>query len=371
MVLRFRFRAAACCLPLLLLVLTGCGGHAAAPPASGASPTSGQGAPTATRTIVDMAGRTVTIPAEVATVGTGYPAVNQILFMLGSADRLVANDKGAAETSPFFASIYPRLKDIPGLFTAGAPEVNIEELARIRPDVVFLTPSGEPLLEALANIDVSAVIISVFNDPEQLKAGVTLIADVMGGDAPARAQRFADYYDANVSRAAAATADIPQASKPTAYYTANGPLVTEGKGSIVTTWMDQAGGRNIAAENGISAPPTFATVTLEDVLAWNPDIIICRDPETKQEILQDARWRTIAAVRNDRVIVNPAGVFVWSVRSAESALQPLWAAQTFHPDRFPDLDIRQVVRDFYQKFYSYSLSDQQLDQIFNPPPSRR
>lgn len=34
---------------------------------------------------------------------------------------------------------------------------------------------------------------------------------------------------------------------------------------------------------------------------------------------------------------------------------PCGPPQTFHPDRFHDLDMRQVVRDFYQEFYSYTL----------------
>ncbi len=110
----------------------------------------------------------------------------------------------------------------------------------------------------------------------------------------------------------------------------------------------------------------FATATLESVLGWNPDFIICRDPATKQKILQDPRWRSIAAVRNNRVVINPQGVFVWSVRSGESALQPIWAAKTFHPDLFADLDMRKEVRDFYQNFYAYTLSDQRLDGILNP-----
>jgi iron complex transport system substrate-binding protein len=150
------------------------------------------------------------------------------------------------------------------------------------------------------------------------------------------------------------------------YYTAGNPLQTEGKGSIVTTWMDAAGGRNIAAENGISTPPTFTTVPFEDVVGWNPDVIICREPGTKAAILADQRWHDVAAVKNNRVFVSPRGVFIWSVRSAEAALQPLWAAKMLHPDEFADLDMRKEVKDFYTRFYSYDLSEQQIDTILNP-----
>ncbi|MGH3778235.1 MAG: hypothetical protein ACRDRR_21270 [Pseudonocardiaceae bacterium] len=101
-------------------------------------------------------------------------------------------------------------------------------------------------------------------------------------------------------------------------------------------------------------------------MRWDPDIIVCRDAPTKPEILADPRWSNVTAVRNQQVFANPTGVYVWSVRSAESALQPLWAAKTFHPDLFPELDMAAEVKNFYSTFYSYDLSDDQVNAILNP-----
>jgi iron complex transport system substrate-binding protein len=359
-----RFRTlAAYCIPLVLglVALTGCSSQ---PAIATHTPNTTQAPVATTRTVVDLAGRTVTIPARVGRIGTNYPAVNQMIFMLGGMDRLVATDQGEA-SNKLFETIYPRLKNIPAPFGASTTDVNVEALAGTRPDVVFLS-SNSPMVAKLQNLGITAVVLSVFNTPAQLKAGVKLVADVLGGDAPTKAQHFSQYYDGNVARAASATAKIPAANQPKVFYTAGDPLQTEGNGSIVTIWMKEAGGRNIAAENGISAPPTFSTVSIEDVVRWNPDFIVCRDTATKQQILQDPRWRGIAAVRDNRVLINPKGVFVWSVRSGESALQPLWAAKTFHSDLFADLDMRKEVRNFYQTFYSYKLSDQQLDGILSP-----
>jgi iron complex transport system substrate-binding protein len=179
------------------------------------------------------------------------------------------------------------------------------------------------------------VVFASFQNPTQLKAGVTLVADVLGGGAVARAQQFATYYDANVAQVQAKTAGFPPANQPKVYYTTGNPLQTEGQNSTVDVWMTEGGGQNVAAVNGINTAPAFATVTLENVLKWDPDIIVCRDAATKPQILADPRWTNVAAVRNHRVYTNPQGVYVWSVRSAESALQPLWAAKTFHPDLFP------------------------------------
>lgn len=341
--------------PLLVLgalLLAACGQPTAAPPA-------------ATHTVTDMTGHQVSVPVTVNKVGTNYPAVNQILYMLGAMDKLVATDKTEAATGGLFTTMYPRLKSISAPFTAASANVNAEELLRDKPDVVFVS-SSSPAAAKVQSLGIPAVSIAAFNSPKQLEDGVTLIASVLGGGAPAVAQKFRQYYDGAVRRATDATAKLPPTSRPKVYYTANGPLSTEGGKSIVTTWMNQAGADNIAALHGVSAPPVFATVTLENLIAWNPDFIICRDASAKQQILADPRWQGVTAVRTHHVIANPKGVFVWSVRSGESALQPLWAAKTFHPDLFANLDIKQEVRNFYQTFYHHTLTDAELSGILNP-----
>jgi hypothetical protein len=93
---------------------------------------------------------------------------------------------------------------------------------------------------------------------------------------------------------------------------------------------------------------------------------VCRDSATKPQILADARWSNIAAVRNHRLYVNPQGVYVWSVRSAESALQPLWAAKTFHPDLFADIDMTNEVRQSYP-FLSGTRPDQSKGEAKETP----
>lgn len=334
-------------------------------PAPGVAPApSATAARQNTRTAVDMAGRSVKVPAQIDRIGTNYPALTQMIFMLGGADRIVATSQNLAATVPLFVTMYPRLTQISAPF--GSADVNVEQLLSQRPDVVFLSSGSQALIPTLDQVGIPALVAASFKDPDELKAGVKFVGSVLGDSTAARAQQFADYYDANISRVVSATATIPADQRPKVYYTADAPLTTEGQHTIVERWMAQAGGRNIAAENGISTAPAFAAVTFEDVFGWNPDIIIVRDPSTRRAIFDDQRWRSISAVKNDRVLANPRGVFVWSVRSGEAALQPLWAATIFHPDRFRDLDMRKEVKNFYQRFYGYALSDPQLDDILNP-----
>lgn len=341
-------------LGVLVLVLVGCGGQ----------PSGGPPAPSgATRTVVDMTGRSVELPAEVTRIATDFPALNATLLVVGAADRLVATSPGVG---PLYDTLVPTYKAVPQPFDSSLTKVNEEALIAAKPQVVLISAGGKAMLPTFERLGIPAIVFASFQNPQQLKDGVKLVADVVGGAAPAKAKEFADYYDANIARVQAKTAGIAAAARPSAYYTAANPTQTEGQNSIVEAWMDESGAQNMAAANGVNTAPAFATVNLEDVLRWDPDVVICRDFPTRAEILGDPRWQRVTAVRDQKVFVNPTGVYVWSVRSAESALQPLWAATTFHPELFADIDMAQEVKKFYSTFYSYDLSDEQVAAILNP-----
>ena len=118
------------------------------------------------------------------------------------------------------------------------------------------------------------------------------------------------------------------------------------------------------AENGVVGG--FKDVTMEEVVKWNPDFIICRDAHYKPAILSDPAWQDIEAVKKGNVLINPQGVFYWCVRSAEEAIQKLWIAKVLHPEKFPDLDLVEETKYFYKTFHYYELSDADVEEILNP-----
>ena len=125
-----------------------------------------------------------------------------------------------------------------------------------------------------------------------------------------------------------------------------------------------AGGVNVATENGIEG--TFKDITLEDLLAWDPEVIVARDAAHKTEYMSDSRFADLQAVKNNRVYVNPKGVFVWCVRSADEVLQPVWAATVIQPELFGDVDMNKYTYDFYSTYYHYDASDEDLQSILFP-----
>ena len=134
---------------------------------------------------------------------------------------------------------------------------------------------------------------------------------------------------------------------------------------MASQWASLAGGVNIADK---VAKGWGKTLSMEYVLAENPDVIVLMDKgavAAREHILSDPVWRGIAAVKEKKVYVNPSAVFYWERYGAEEALQVLWAAKVLHPERFADIDMAEETRDFYKTFFEYDLSEAELAEILN------
>ncbi len=102
--------------------------------------------------------------------------------------------------------------------------------------------------------------------------------------------------------------------------------------------------------------------TIEQVVAWNPEIIIASNKEFAAQVHSDPAWAAIAAVKSGRVYLSPKLPFGWvDYPPAVNRLIGLWwLAKIFYPDRFPE-DIKTLARNFYTMFYHVTPTAAQLD----------
>jgi iron complex transport system substrate-binding protein len=316
-----------------------------------------------TRQITDAAGRIVTIPSRVNRVADPWPANNAMVLMLGGADKLVATSLQARK-QPWLRRLYPRIGQVPAAFdTAG--DVNVETLIGARPDVILMAYGGSlpRWLDAVDSYRVPVVMMP--NDSLQgLKTTVRMTGEVLGERESQVAAEYIRYFDDNIRRVTQVTGKLTPSERPKVLHTATpGILVVDGRHSVIDDWINVAGGVNAADVVGLGRP-----VTMEQVAAWNPDVIIvgtAPNRQNRQAILDDPRWRQIKAVREGKVFANPSGAYLWDRHSAEAALQVLWAAKLLHPALFPDLDVRLETKRFYAKFFHHALTDAELASILN------
>lgn len=341
------------------VVVAGCGG----------STPQGASGDRSSHTVTDMSGAKVDVPRRVDRIAEQFPAHTVTDLLLGVGDELVGISNNV-KTLPFLAKVDPGITSVPELFKSGAP-VNMEELLTHKPDVVSALPGDDGTLKPFAEGGLPAVDLSFTTFPE-LTRSMTVAGQIYGGDATRRAQRYNAYFESGLAMVRSRLKSLPDSAKPGVVHLASfPPLVVDGGDSIIDQWIKVAGGTDAAA--GVDT--SHITVTFEQLLKWNPDVIIVETPGGDQglpagsgesvvsALQKQPGWSGLKAVRSQHVYVNPQGLYPWDRFGPEEALQIQWAAKTLHPDLFKDLDIRSVTRRFYHTFFGYDMSAAELDHM--------
>jgi iron complex transport system substrate-binding protein len=155
-------------------------------------------------------------------------------------------------------------------------------------------------------------------------------------------------------------ARVPTAQRPRVYY-ARGPkgLETAARGSINVESLERLGARNVA-----EMPGGLAAVSPEQVLGWDPEIVIAIDPAFVASVRADPLWKNVRAVRDGRVYLVPQAPFPWVdfPPSVNRLIGLKWLGRIFYPEQFPE-DLRQETRAFYTLFYHQAPTEAQLDTL--------
>jgi iron complex transport system substrate-binding protein len=110
------------------------------------------------------------------------------------------------------------------------------------------------------------------------------------------------------------------------------------------------------------------SVSMEQVLIWDPDIVII-DSGSPDDLFKDPSWSKLKAVQNKKVYLLPRGVYTWSRETCEAAVMvPQWLAVTAYPDKLNFLNMNERVREFYARNFNYQFTDNIVHNILYPSP---
>ncbi|MCL6447068.1 MAG: ABC transporter substrate-binding protein [Armatimonadetes bacterium] len=320
-----------------------------------------------TRTIVDQLGRTVEIPARVDRIVVLPMPLPSIIYALdGGGEKVVGmhpTARAAVEKS-LLGTLALELKDIPTSFVKQEFTVNLEELLKLQPDVVFQWDHQKEEIEKIEKAGIPVIAIR-YGTQEDLEGWLEIIGDVLGKQE--RAAQIIAYHHRTIEYIKAKTAGISPEKRPRVLYLYNEQLRTAGKGTYNHFWIETTGARNVA--ESISG---WGNANMEQILAWNPEIIyISNFCELQPEDLYGNKlkgqdWSQISAVKNKRVYKIPLAGYRWDPPSVESPLMLKWLAKLHHPDLFVEYSVAKELKDFYASFYGYDLSLEKAFQIVHP-----
>jgi ABC-type Fe3+-hydroxamate transport system substrate-binding protein len=262
--------------------------------------------------LTDDFGDTLVVGAAPKRIVSLNPTTTELLFAIGAGPRVTGRTS---------YDLYPKeALAVPDLGQGLRP--NVEAVLNTHPDLVLLYASADNR-DAARRFRASGVTTAAYKiDHIADMMRVTRVLGRLTGDSAA-AERAVDSVQATLDRVRAQTASLPH---PTVFWPLwETPLLSVGAGSFLHELLEIAGAKNIFAD----LPQPSPTVTFEELLRRDPDMILA-GAKSRNRILGDARWKTLRAVRDGRVVVFDSAIATGpSTRVGASAVS---LARLLHPN---------------------------------------
>lgn len=305
---------------------------------------------------IDAIGREVNIPENIEKIAvTCYGGTTHEMVVLGARNKIVAQP--SMEKFQQIFKMYPAFADIinPGSFD----EVNVEELFKVAPDMAFVgisSKKGNKQIED-AGIPTFTMLIGT-GEIDTIKKEFVEVGKVLGEEE--RAKALVEYWDEKISMVEELVKQVPEDKRKKVYYTGE---------TITNANTGKWGNSFILVAGGINSSEALTTgakeVSVEEVLAWNPDVIITQKrPSGLNDILEDKRIQELTAIKNKEVYPCPIGAFWWDRPSPEAPLAFMWLAKELYPEYTEIIDLEKEVKYFYKNFYEYELTDEEYQSFF-------
>lgn len=314
--------------------------------------------------ITDSLKRKVEIPLRANRILSLQPEISRLLVALGGGEYLIGIDRFLRFEDHLFSLIYPPSKELP-LVALTDESINAETILRFQPDVVFVSPSEPSLAESLSRkLTIPVIALSSMGRFDLLLEELVLTAQVINKEE--RAAELKAYFEEKLAWLAELLKPVASRPKPRVYLAFWSSLVMT---PVYYDPVKAAGGLNLAEGLLPSYSGTVRTVvSLEQILRWNPDIILIHGNYLPQErqvtverILQDKRLSSIEAVKKKRVYYTFGFWYWWD--PAEALFECFYLASLFYPELREKIDLPTLGEEIFAKFYSSPQAFSHLLQI--------
>src|SRR5690625_4139194 len=324
-------------------------------------------APADEHRLQDATGRSVTIPQSIERIFAAGPPASLFVFAVAPEKLLGWTRKPHREETALLPQDYARLPGV-GRLTGRGGSANLERVMALEPDLIIDVGSTAPTYRDLASRmqEQSGIPMLLFDGRIDATPATLRSLGALTGH-PGRGEALANWTEEEIEAIRSGVEAIPRDKRPRVYY-ARGPagLETALSGAINVELLDLLGVTNVAGE--ALGRGGLASVSMEEILAWDPEVIVTVDEEFARNLHAAPLWQQVKAVRQGRVYLAPRNPFPWiDYPPGPNRLIGLsWLAGRLYPDHFPQ-DIGDKVKDFYQHFYHREPSAQEVRALLRSP----
>ena len=337
----------------MTLSLAACGAQSA--------PTEDENTAPETRVFTDSVGREVTVPAQIDQVAVSGPMAQIVLFAL-CPDKLVGISNAWDESAAQYLDTEYYNLPLLGQLYGGKGELNLETLLESGAQVVIDVGEAKgSIVEDLDALQEQTTIPFVHIDATlaTMDETYTLLGDLLG--MPDEAKTLADYCRSTYDRALTIADSVEKANL--LYVTGDAGLNVIAQGSYHAEVIDLLS-NNLAVVDDPSSKGTGNEVDMEQILNWNPDVILFAPDSVYDTVAGDAAWQGVTAIQNGAYYEVPMGPYNWMgfPPSVQRLLGMLWMAKVLYPEA-ADYDLYTEAAEYFKLFYHCDLTREQYDAL--------
>ena len=360
------------------------------------------------RVWTDSLGREVSLPETVERVALAGPLAQIVLYALAPEKLVGYSSDWTADEEQFIPVQYRNLPYLGQLY-GGKGEMNLEELLAAAPDVVI--DIGQPKdsmaeeLDALSE-QTGIPFVHVTMTLDHAGEAFRMLGDLLSLEE--RAEEYAEYCENIFSRAKDIVAKVEveagvepcidgkvsegnslnensEAGEMTGSGAASEAGGTVGCGRKKALYVLGPDGLNVIARDSYhselmdlftenlavlpnpSSKGTGNEVDMEQILKWNPEVIIFGPGSICQDVQNRPEWQSVQAIADGQYYQVPFGPYNWMgfPPSVQCCLGMLWLPQMLYPE-YCDYDLKTEVVKYYQMFYHCELGDAQYERLIHP-----
>lgn len=337
---------------ILSLMLCACGQSGAAP----------AGQP---REFTDSTGRTVTLPADITKIAISGP-LSQIYILPLAGDLLVGVSTAYAEDAQSYLPAYIYEKAEIGQLYGGKGEMDLEALLAAAPEVVI--DIGEPkkttaedltALTEQTGIPFIHIDATVATAPEAYRILGKLL------DREEKAEELAAWCESTYAMIGAMMekVDADGARKTLLYCLGDKGVNVIARGSFHAETINFMS-ENLAVVEDVVSSGAGNEVDLEQILLWDPDVIIFAPDSCYGDIAASEQWQSAGAVARGEYYKTPSGPYGWlsSPPAVQRYLGMLWLGELLYPG-YAEYDLQEKVTEYYRLFYGCDLTDAMYQEL--------
>lgn len=316
---------------------------------------------TETHVFTDSAGREVTVPKDIERIAPSGPLAQVVLYTLVPDKMVGLSTEFTKDQEAFVDEKYTSLP-IFGNFYEGT--LHDESLIVAKPQLIIdIGVRKDSIKDDMDVIQENTGIPTVFIEMDMDTMAEAY--DILGGllKEEEQAALLSTYITDTLTEAKVNKEKISEKDIQTVYYGRDNGLQVTIDETVHSDVIPMVGGDNVAKVES-TLRGGVAEISFEQLLLWDPDVIILTKDSIYDEIEDLKEWQELEAVKNGKYYEIPNDPYNWvgMPPSVNRILGIKWLGNLLYPTVF-EYDMVAEAKEFYRIFYHYDLSEVKAEEL--------